>query len=301
MIKKNTILLALMATLAIAALSQEGGLPPALLALINTERAFAKLSTEQGWQNAFIHYFADEGVNFLPHPVKTRENLRQRPPQPRPLTSTLNWAPIYGAVARAGDLGYSTGPVLISDNTASRRPPQHSLFFSIWKRQADGQWRVVADMGAPLPAVFAPLDATFQAAPQHKGKVPHRAPSNEAARAELLEVEQEFFSQSQADATAAWQKYLSEDARIYRPQMMPIIGKDALGQWATKQANLRGEPLKVDVSSSNDLGYAYGRYEMNAAARSETGYYLRAWRRAEQGRWHIVHDVANPVPEGKKP
>lgn len=294
--KKKIALVVVLAMLAVAALSQQQKLPATLLAMINTERAFAKLSVEQGWREAFIAYFADEGVNFMPHPVKTREELRQRPPQPRPLTSTLNWAPTYGDIARAGDLGYSTGPVLVTDNNGEK-PPQHSVFFSFWKKQADGNWRVVVDMGAQLPAQFAPLDAPFQPAAQRKIKWPGKTTS-----ADLLKAEQDFFSRAKSDSAAAWQEYLSGDARLYRQQAMPIIGKQALRAWANKQSGLRGEAIKTDVSSSHDLGYAYGRYETKAAGQDkvEQGYYVRAWKRDEQGRWRIVFDVTRPVPEGKQ-
>lgn len=297
---KRTVSLLGLAALTIAALGQEQSLPPALLAMINTERAFAETSVEQGWRDAFIAFFADEGINFMPHPVKTREALRQRPPQPRPLSATLNWAPLYGDVARAGDLGYSTGPALITDSTG-KEPPRHSVFFSFWKRQPDGNWRVVVDLGAQLPAAVAPLNAPFQRAPQRQSKAPGVSLNAASGRAELLKIEQDFFARARASGTAAWQYYLSDDARIYRQQVMPIISKEALRAWVTKQYRaVSGEPMAADVSRSNDLGYAYGRYEVQAAGQDklEKGYYVRAWKRDEQGRWRIVFDVTTLLPEG---
>src|SRR5262245_11958006 len=126
--------LTLVITTSLIVFSQEKGLPEALLKMADTERAFAKLSVEKGAREAFITFFADDGVNFQPHPVNTKEAFAKQPaPANRPPT-ILNWAPIYGDVAQSGDLGYSTGPYIVEDHSGQNRPTIHGLFFSIWKR-----------------------------------------------------------------------------------------------------------------------------------------------------------------------
>ncbi len=49
--------------------AQGNNLSPALASLAEAERAFAKTSVEKGTREAFITFFADDGINFEPHPV----------------------------------------------------------------------------------------------------------------------------------------------------------------------------------------------------------------------------------------
>jgi hypothetical protein len=64
--------------------------------------------------------------------------------------------PTSGDVSQAGDLGYNMGPWRLSDNTPQNRPSLYGYFTSVWRRGADGRWRVALDFGtgevdAPAP------------------------------------------------------------------------------------------------------------------------------------------------------
>lgn len=142
--------------------AQDRNAADALSALIEAERAFAKLSVEKGVRASFLAFFADDGVNFQPGPVRTKEAFGKRPAPAAPPPFTLNWAPVWGAISAAGDMGFNTGPFTVTDNTPQRRPPQHGLFFSVWKKQPDGSWKVAVDIGVNTPEAAAPLDAPFQ-------------------------------------------------------------------------------------------------------------------------------------------
>ena len=87
--------------------------------LAATERAFARYSLEHGVRAAFIEYFADDGINFQPGPVNTKEAFRARPPAD-PKRFVLDWHPVLVEVARAGDLGFSTGPSTLVDRAAEK-------------------------------------------------------------------------------------------------------------------------------------------------------------------------------------
>jgi ketosteroid isomerase-like protein len=62
----------------------------------------------------------------------------------------LTWAPRVADAAPSGDLAFTSGDAIIKDGTDI----SYSNYLTIWKRQADGQWRFVADGGnsAPAPA-----------------------------------------------------------------------------------------------------------------------------------------------------
>jgi len=62
----------------------------------------------------------------------------------------LTWAPRVADAAPSGDLAFTSGDAIIKDSGET----SYSNYLTVWKRQADGQWRVVADGGnsAPAPA-----------------------------------------------------------------------------------------------------------------------------------------------------
>jgi ketosteroid isomerase-like protein len=311
--KKVFPLLMLMIVGSLVVFSQEQEASEGLQSMAQTERAFAKLSVEKGVREAFITFFADDGVNFQPGPVNAKESFAKQPAPANLPPFTLNWAPTYGGVSQSADLGYSTGPYRIEDHSGQNRSPVHGLFFSIWKKQSNGDWRVMVDMGVRLETAFSPLDAAFQPAPNLPAQNPSGpkwktkpADANgtiEDAREALLKTDQAFFDLAKSGkAGQAWRKFLSEDARIYRQMKMPVIGSTALQSWIDRQdAALDGKPIKSDVSKATDLGYCYGSYESKENERViEKGYYTRVWRRDAKGSWRIVFDVSNSLPAGEK-
>lgn len=294
--KRLFLILPVLGFLVITALTQQH-VSPALMGLANAERAFAKLSVEKGVRDSFIANFADDGINFTPHPTKTKEAYAKRPAPPSPPPITLNWSPIYGDIAQSGELGYTTGPFLITDNSPAKRPPQHGMYSSIWKKQADGSWKVLVDLGIQLNSAVAPLEAPFQSALQWKVKI--GKPNAAESLADLLKADRAFFAGSVKSGTDAWLKFLSDDARIHRNGMFPLVGKPSFSPWIEKQtAAITGEPIKADVAASAEFGYSYGKYELKTD-KPEKGYYVRVWKRDAKGNWRIVFDVTSPLPEEK--
>ena len=66
------------------------------------------------------------------------------------------WAPVYGDIAAAGDLGWDTGPLVFEGKNGAA--DRHGMFFSIWKRQADGSFKVVLDIGSDTPSPVVPMN-----------------------------------------------------------------------------------------------------------------------------------------------
>src|SRR5262245_11431746 len=279
-----------------AALAADAGLPPAQQELFDTERAFVRLAADKGFRDSFYAYFADDGIAFNPHPFRVRTALAGQPASPGPMGAT--WAPVYGDIAQAGDLGWDTGPLLFEGRNGA--PPRHGMFFSVWKRQADGSFKVVLDVGGDTPVAVVPMNepahSSWRAAPPPASTV-----DGAAAREQLLAVERAFLATAASESLGrAYGSRLSDEARVHRPDAMPVVGA-ALRDWAdTQTVKSRGEPLFADVSASGDLGYAWGRYE-RAGDAPEAGYYARVWKRDARGDWRIVMDTVSPVPAGVKP
>lgn len=299
----------LIAVLALTApaISQKQTLQPALAALVATERAFARTCGEKGYRASFLEFFADDGISFQPHPVNTRETLSKLPAAPPgPLPVTINWEPVYADISRAGDLGYTTGPYAITDNTPQQRPSKHGYFFSVWKKQDDGNWKVMLDLGVDTPAPTQPIgSATLQSAPQTRWKQLRASHNPDAQQQALINLEREFSRASMTlGIVPAYERYLRDDARLNRDGVLPIVGREAIRSYLSHQnSKTTWEPIKSFISTSLDFGYAYGSYEtVSNSQKSETvkGYYARVWRRGADGRWRVVMDVMHQLPQEEK-
>ena len=291
--------LAIIATafISTAALAADEGLTPAQRDLVEAERAFVRLAAERGFRDSFYTYFAEDGIAFNPHPFRVKPNLANQPSTPGPMGAV--WAPVYGDVSQAGDLGWNTGPLVFEGKGSD--PDRHGMFFSVWKRQADGSWKVVLDVGSDTPSAVVPLDAPFETS-HRRAPTPPKKVDVASEVAGLLAVEREFLATGASESVGrAYGGRLSDEGRVHRPATMPVVGRVALNEWTNAQdAKQSGEPLGADVSTSGDLGYAYGSYEMSGSA-TGAGYYARVWKRDAKGDWRIVFDTVSPLPAGAKP
>ena len=134
----------------------QSNVPAELAAMADTERAFAKAATVKGWRDAFLEFFADDAIAFANGVTSAKERLRQQPSTPFSVFELL-WEPRLGDVAASGDLGWLTGPSTSINHAAKDNKPGHGCYLSIWRKQADGTWRVFIDVGAsaPEPVTFA--------------------------------------------------------------------------------------------------------------------------------------------------
>ena len=87
--------LSIAAALAVAAVSfQSSPSKTPLQAMIDQERAFAKLAVEKGTRDAFLEYLADESLLFTPGPTPGKLYYKNRPALPM----KLRWVPEFADV-----------------------------------------------------------------------------------------------------------------------------------------------------------------------------------------------------------
>ncbi len=282
--------------------AQGNKLSPALASLVEAERAFARLSVASGVRAAFMAYFADDGINFQPHPTNTKEAFAKRPAPAALPPVTLDWYPVYADISRAGDLGYTTGPFTFTDRSSEPHQTRHGYYFSIWQKQADSTWKVALDLGiaTPAPPTGAPAP-TFH--PPHKlgGDVAREPVNIESARAALLAADRALLTaEAGPDGAQALVAQLTDDARLHRNDMFPIVGRREISNYfKPKTLTVTGTPIKADVAQSGDFGYTYGNYEQKDGAQMEKGYYVRVWKRVDN-KWRVALDTTNPLPPDAK-
>jgi ketosteroid isomerase-like protein len=261
--------------------------------LAGSELAFAKHSVEHGMRAAFLEYFADDGVNFSPGPGNTRARFRARPDAIEPFV--LDWHPAIAAVSRAGDLGFTTGPYAITGRAPALREPAQGMFFSLWRRQSDGSWRVIVDGGVPTRATVP--DAAFGDDPQPLLSIAKVAGAGGQKTLFDLEAQPLFGEPVAANGYAA---LLADEARLVIGPTPPALGRDAVvAQLAERDLKFRWETLAAGVSRSDDLGYSYGRLHLLGASGEASGYYVNVWMRDRGGHWRIVAELMLLPDPGK--
>jgi ketosteroid isomerase-like protein len=260
--------------------------------LVETERAFVQRAQQTNWRDAFLEYFAEGIKGFEGEDVKAR--LRSRPAPPKELE--FWWEPRFGDIAASGDMGWLTGPVRTRVPQAKGGNPDFGNYASIWKRQPDGTYKVIEDVGISTPDL-APFPPGFTRAPVSSR---YAGPEGgEAGKPSLSEADTRLTSALRSSQFHAYAEAAAPFARLHRQRQMPIVGRNAVIAWGKTQPPwTSGESRFAEVAQSGDLGYTRGAYSQpsTGGAAAQTGYYLRVWSRDAHGRWHVVLDVTQPKP-----
>ena len=109
-----------------------------------TEIAFARSMADRD-HAAFATFLADEAVFFGRGVTRGRSAVAAAwKPFFEGKAAPFSWEPESVEVLDSGRLGMSSGPV--RDPSGKRA----GTFNSIWRREADGTWKIVFDKGCPL-------------------------------------------------------------------------------------------------------------------------------------------------------
>lgn len=117
---------------------------------------------------------------------------------------------------------------------------------------------------------------------------------------EITDTELAFSAMAKTEGISkAFITYAAEDAVLLRNNKL-IEGKEELkasyeGNNTLKKVSLTWAPDFVDVSSSGDLGYTYGRYVYTATdsvgnTQTNEGIFHTVWKRQSDGTWKFVWD-----------
>ncbi len=260
-------------------------LKESLRAMTDAEKKFAQTAQEKGTRAAFLEFLAPDSIVFAPGPVNGQETWSKRSETGRDLV----WQPSFAVIARSGDFGYDTGP-------AKWRPKKegeftgYGHFISIWRKQADGSWKVAVDTGIENTRsdIVPPLKMVT---PKDDGK---------GTMESLQKAQNDFIATAKLDFTKAYRQFGSDEVRLYRNGSFPIIGKKAAAELlGPEQAGVTMEVMKTDMSGSADLAYSYGSCSDTRKQPAAAGYFLQVWQTDKGGAWKLVLDWQQPVPVPK--
>jgi ketosteroid isomerase-like protein len=252
------------------------------------ERDFAKMSVAQGTRAAFFANFTEDGISFGPQPARMRELFGPPPDSGTPRKNILDWYPTWTDASHSGDFAFSTGPSVTTDKT-SGKPIRWGNFASVWRKQSDGTWKVVLDIGIQHAEPPANSETKWSAGKESNYKAKQSTNDEEA----LTLFERQFANGKQP--VVAYSTVLTDESRMHRPGMFPILGKQAILDHLEKSADseIKFEPMAAVIASTGDLAYTYGGYISRPG--DKKGYYAHFWKREKNGDWKLVIDATNPA------
>jgi ketosteroid isomerase-like protein len=125
--------------------------------LIAADKAFSAQSAAQGSNAAFLANLADDGRIFgtgNEPPIFGKAEAAKRFAKSSngdPKLNVLSWTPDFAAVD--GRLGYTDGHWLFAGHDAKGATFQLTgHYVTVWRKDATGAWKVLADMGTQDPA-----------------------------------------------------------------------------------------------------------------------------------------------------
>jgi ketosteroid isomerase-like protein len=113
------------------------------------EGEFMKAAVEHG-AAGYMSYYADDAVE-VPNGaaiISGKVNIAKTMGFLDDKNNRLTWTPVGADVSASGDLGYTYGTYEFRALGKDGKPvAEHGKYTSIWKKQKDGSWKVVLDMG----------------------------------------------------------------------------------------------------------------------------------------------------------
>jgi ketosteroid isomerase-like protein len=126
---------------------------PGKMLLFDLEARFARDVLERGGAG-FAEWFAEDGVALGngQAPVVGRVAIAKSANW-SPKVYQLMWTPTDAVMGPSGDMGYTWGHFEGRSKDAAGNPVvKTGRYITIWRKQADGNWKVVLDAGANEPA-----------------------------------------------------------------------------------------------------------------------------------------------------
>jgi len=267
----------------------------ALQDMVKTEQAFSKTAEEKNTRDAFMAFIADDGLLFRPGAVNGKKWMIEHPVPPSDKKPLLAWQPAFAGMAMSGDMGFTTGPWEFKGDIKDEKPSGYGHFVTVWKKQTDGSWKFVVDLGISHPKSGGP-QMLWQPPFKKDPPIVFSSDNTEAEHTALLDRDRKLSAAGLSDGLSkAFLTYASPEVRVYRNNSLPFIGRaPSVKALAAVKGQFSSQAIAGDVSRFGDLGYTHGTYELTDATKKviEHGSYVRIWKK--QGDvWRVVLDVIN--------
>lgn len=252
--------------------------------LFETEKKFCKTLTDSGLSNAFLKFIAEDGILFAPTPVSGTNYYQKHSVG----SKTLIWEAEFAEMSIGNDFGYTTGPW---HNTRQSKEGKeittYGHFNTVWQK-INGEWKFLIDCG-----ISYNKEALKKSAQETLKPVPEAILKRERFAFEpLIKIDNEFCNIAfETGLSAAYEKYSSENIRIYRDKKYPVRdlknAKDLITNKKLSFMHMGGK-----AAPAGDYAFTYGIAGKNIETPDFN--YLKIWKK-EGNDWKIVLDVMSNI------
>jgi ketosteroid isomerase-like protein len=273
-------------------MAQEPDSSSAIFNMREAERHFAQASVIIGRNAAFVEYFADSSAIFTD---KWLTNGKQFFKDLKASPVVLKWEPELMDISASCDFGISTGPWEAQEYRPNTAPIATGYFLTVWKKQKDGEWKVILDGGSTTPAISG-SKRNFSFPPGADKPVSNPPEINvELSCKELLDREKQILEGwERSPLPSTYTEFLSPNVRIQFSGHLPTINVDTINSLiAHFDKNLTWKSSGSGAATSGDMGFTYGLLEIPGKPEVIKGHYVRIWKRQPGADWKIVLEMMN--------
>jgi len=273
-------------------MAQEPDSSSAIFNMREAERHFAQASVIIGRNAAFVEYFADSSAIFTD---KWLTNGKQFFKDLKASPVVLKWEPELMDISASCDFGISTGPWEAQEYRPNTAPIATGYFLTVWKKQKDGEWKVILDGGSTTPAISG-SKRNFSFPPGADKPVSNPPEINvELSCKELLDREKQILEGwERSPLPSTYTEFLSPNVRIQLSGHLPTINVDTINSLiAHFDKNLTWKSSGSGAATSGDMGFTYGLLEIPGKPEVIKGHYVRIWKRQPGADWKIVLEMMN--------
>jgi ketosteroid isomerase-like protein len=252
--------------------------------LIKTEKAFARASIDKGTKISFLDFLSKESIIFDKSiPVNGLKYW-----QKIDFKGTITWQPTIAEIAGSSDLGYIAGNYQFHNTSAEDKPSGFGSFVTLWKKQEDNSWEIAVDMSvwhdeiitdsAKITEIYAPFK-------------PNELKNRMVLAERMVFMKDHFYWKNAKSSTNPFESHLAQNARIYRKNLKPIIGKQNAKVFLKKtyDKKLVYTGLKAISSNAGDLVCIYGII----SGTGKSGTYLRIYKQEAKDAWKIAIEMVD--------
>jgi ketosteroid isomerase-like protein len=254
--------------------------------LFENEVKFCRTLTDSGLSNAFLKFIAEDAIIFAPKPVGGKNYYEKNKNDAK----TLIWEAEFAEMSANNDFGYTTGPwhsTKLSKN--GKEVATYGHFNTVWQK-IDGEWKFLIDCGISYDKKeIKKINATEETLKPVTAAVLKR---ERFAFEPLIKIDNEFCNIAfETGLSAAYEKYASENMRIYRDKKYPVIGLKNAKEIITGK-KLSFMHMGGKAAPLGDFAFTYGIAGRNIDIPEYS--YMKVWKK-EGTEWKIVLDVMNEI------
>lgn len=123
-------------------------------ALMNADKAWNDASVKKGYFHSRVDFADDNGIELSQNemPLVGKQAISDYVTSHSDSALKVYWTATKAEVAASGDLGYTYGSYTNEMKTKSGKDTTvYGAYITVWKKQADGSWKFVADGGVTTP------------------------------------------------------------------------------------------------------------------------------------------------------